>query len=120
MYLINEYIPIFILLIVAIGLASIILGASYLLSVQKPDTEKNSVYECGFDPYEDSRNQFDVRFYLVAILFIIFDLEVAFLFPWAITLGKIGLFGFWSMMIFLTVLTIGFIYEWKKGALEWE
>mgnify|MGYP001312745863 CR=1 FL=1 len=84
------------------------------------DQEKLSAYECGFEAFDDARGRFDVRFYLVAILFIIFDLEVAFLFPWAITLGKIGLFGFWSMMIFLTVLTIGFIYEWKKGALEWE
>jgi NADH-quinone oxidoreductase subunit A len=87
---------------------------------QRPDSEKMTAYECGFDAFDDSRRQFDVRFYLVAILFIIFDLEVAFLFPWAVSLGGIGLFGFWSMMLFLVVLTIGFIYEWKKGALEWE
>jgi NADH-quinone oxidoreductase subunit A len=119
-FFIQQYVPILFLLIIAIGLSAVILGASYLLGVQKPDTEKVSVYECGFDPYEDARNVFDVRFYLVAILFIIFDLEVAFLFPWAISLGSIGVFGFWSMMIFLLILTIGFIYEWKKGALEWE
>ena len=86
----------------------------------RPDAEKLSAYECGFDAFDDARNKFDVRFYLVAILFIIFDLEVAFLFPWAVSLGDIGLFGFWSMVVFLGILTIGFIYEWKKGALEWE
>ena len=93
---------------------------SFVIGESKPDNEKLSAYECGFEAFDDARGRFDVRFYLVAILFIIFDLEVAFLFPWAITLGKIGLFGFWSMMIFLLVLTVGFIYEWKKGALEWE
>ena len=91
-----------------------------MVAPQHPDREKLSAYECGFEPFEDSRGQFDVRFYLVAILFIIFDLEVAFLFPWAVSLGHIGLFGFWSMMVFLGVLTVGFIYEWRKGALEWE
>lgn len=91
-----------------------------LLLKQKPDSEKLSAYECGFESYGDARSKFDVRFYLVAILFIIFDLEVAFLFPWAITLGDIGVYGFWSMMVFLGVLTVGFIYEWNKGALEWE
>ena len=96
------------------------LGASFLVASQKPDSEKVSAYECGFEPFDDARSKFDVRFYLVAILFIIFDLEVAFLFPWAISLGDIGMFGFWSMVVFLGVLTIGFIYEWKKGALEWE
>ncbi|HTC17633.1 MAG TPA: NADH-quinone oxidoreductase subunit A, partial [Stellaceae bacterium] len=94
--------------------------ASFILARQRPDTEKLSPYECGFPPFADARSQFDVRFYLVAILFIIFDLEVAFLFPWAVALGKLGLFGFWSMIVFLGVLTVGFIYEWKKGALEWE
>ncbi|MFZ4541732.1 MAG: NADH-quinone oxidoreductase subunit A [Rickettsiales bacterium] len=94
--------------------------APFILAKLKPDAEKLSSYECGFEPFSDARGQFDVRFYLVAILFIIFDLEVAFLFPWAISLGKIGMLGFWSMMIFLGVLTIGFIYEWKKGALDWE
>ena len=95
-------------------------GASYIVARQRPDAAKDAPYECGFDAFEDSRMKFDVRFYLVAILFIIFDLEVAFLFPWAISLGSIGAFGFWSMMIFLGILTVGFIYEWRKGALEWE
>jgi NADH-quinone oxidoreductase subunit A len=93
---------------------------SYIVAPQKPDADKIAAYECGFDAFEDARVQFDVRYYLVAILFIIFDLEVAFLFPWAIALGDIGMFGFWSMMLFLAVLTVGFIYEWRKGALEWE
>ena len=106
----------FIALIISIGFILI----NLISSPSKPDPEKLSAYECGFDAFDDSRMEFDVRFYLVAILFIIFDLEIAFLFPWAITLGKTGVFGFWSMMIFLSVLTIGFIYEWKKGALEWE
>lgn len=96
------------------------IAGSLLVGVRKPDQEKLSAYECGFDAFSDARNKFDVRFYLVTLLFIIFDLEIAFLFPWAITLGKIGLFGFWSMIIFLSVLTVGFIYEWKKGGLEWE
>ena len=116
----SEWLAILIFIVVSIGLSGVLFGLSYAFISQNPDLEKTSAYECGFNPFEDSRNRFDVRFYVVAILFIIFDLEVAFLFPWAITLGKIGLFGFWSMMIFLTVLTIGFIYEWKKGALEWE
>jgi NADH-quinone oxidoreductase subunit A len=118
--LLREYLPILIFLIVAIGLTLVMLGASFLLGKQNPDPEKLSPYECGFEAFDDARRQFDVRFYLVSILFIIFDLEVAFLFPWAISLGHIGMLGFWSMMIFLGVLTIGFIYEWKKGALEWE
>ena len=118
--LLLNYLPILIFLGIALALGVIILLATYILARQQPDTEKLSPYECGFEPFEDSRGRFDVRFYLVAILFIIFDLEVAFLFPWAVSLGNIGLFGFWSMMIFLGVLTIGFIYEWKKGALEWE
>jgi NADH-quinone oxidoreductase subunit A len=118
--LLLNYLPILIFLAIALGLAGLILLASYIVARQRPDSEKLSPYECGFEPFEDSRGRFDVRFYLVAILFIIFDLEVAFLFPWAVSLGNIGLFGFWSMMIFLGVLTIGFIYEWKKGALEWE
>jgi NADH-quinone oxidoreductase subunit A len=118
--LLAEYLPILIFLGVAIGLASIMVIASMIVARQRPDAEKLSSYECGFEPFGDSRRQFDVRFYLVAILFIIFDLEVAFLFPWALSLAEIGTFGFWSMMIFLGILTIGFIYEWKKGALEWE
>jgi NADH-quinone oxidoreductase subunit A len=115
-----EYMPILIFLAIAIALALIIVVASLLVAPQRPDREKLSPYECGFEPFEDARGRFDVRFYLVAILFIIFDLEVAFLFPWAVSLGNIGLFGFWSMIVFLTVLTVGFVYEWRKGALEWE
>jgi NADH-quinone oxidoreductase subunit A len=116
----REYLPIIIFLGVAVGLASLLTLASYLIAKQKPDTEKLSAYECGFEAFGDARGRFDVRFYLVSILFIIFDLEVAFLFPWAITLKETHLFGFWSMVVFLAVLTVGFIYEWKKGALEWE
>jgi NADH-quinone oxidoreductase subunit A len=115
-----EYLPILIFLGIAIGLAAIIIVASLVVAPQRPDSEKLSPYECGFEPFEDSRGRFDVRFYLVAILFIIFDLEVAFLFPWAVSLSNIGLFGFWSMIVFLAVLTVGFVYEWRKGALEWE
>ena len=118
--LLKEYLPILIFLIIAIGLTVVLVAASLILAKQNPDPEKLSSYECGFDAFDDARRQFDVRFYLVSILFIIFDLEVAFLFPWAVSLGNIGLLGFWSMMIFLGVLTVGFIYEWKKGALEWE
>ena len=118
--LLLEYLPILIFLGIAVGMTLMILMASFMVARQRPDTEKLSPYECGFDPFEDTRGRFDVRFYLVAILFIIFDLEVAFLFPWAVSLGNIGMFGFWSMMFFLAILTIGFIYEWKKGALEWE
>lgn len=115
-----QYFPILVFLGIAMALALIMLIAPMIVGRQKPDSEKLSAYECGFDPFEDARGKFDVRFYLVAILFIIFDLEVAFLFPWAISLGQIGVIGFWSMMGFLSVLTIGFVYEWKKGALEWE
>ena len=117
---IQEYSPVLIFLGISIVLSGVIFGLSYVLAIHKPDTEKLSPYECGFDPYEDARQAFDVRFYLVAILFIIFDLEVTFLFPWAISLNKVNLFGFWSMVLFLVILTIGFIYEWRKGALEWE
>jgi len=118
--LLREYLPILIFIGIALALAGVIVIASLLVARQRPDSEKLSPYECGFEPFADARSKFDVRFYLVSILFIIFDLEVAFLFPWAVTLGKIGLFGFWSMIVFLGVLTVGFIYEWKKGALEWE
>ncbi len=118
--LVLEYLPILIFLAIAAVIAVVPIAASYIIVPQRPDAAKNSAYECGFEAFEDARRKFDVRFYLVAILFIIFDLEVAFLFPWAITLGKIGIFGFWSMMVFLAILTVGFIYEWKKGALEWE
>ena len=115
-----EYLPILLFIGIAAGLAVAMVAASYIVARQRPDTEKVSAYECGFEAFNDARGQFDVRFYLVAILFIIFDLEIAFLFPWAISLGAIGMLGFWSMVVFLVGLTIGFVYEWKKGALEWE
>lgn len=118
--LLQNYLPIVVFLAVATGMALVIVLASFIVAKQKPDPEKNSAYECGFEAFGDARSKFDVRFYLVSILFIIFDLEIAFLFPWAITLGNIGLFGFWSMIVFLGVLTVGFIYEWRKGALDWE
>ena len=116
----KDYFPIIIFLIIALGLSCVFILLNFFVSPKNPDPEKLSSYECGFEPFNDSRMEFDVRFYLVAILFIIFDLEIAFLFPWAISLGYIGLLGFISMMIFLFILTIGFIYEWKKGALDWE
>ena len=116
----KDYLSIIIFLFIAIGLSVSFIVLNFIFSPKKPDPEKLSAYECGFEPFDDSRMEFDVRFYLVAILFIIFDLEIAFLFPWAISLGNIGLLGFCSMMIFLFILTIGFIYEWKKGALDWE
>ena len=116
----NNYLTIIIFLAIALILSLGFLILNFVFSPKNPDPEKLSAYECGFEPFNDSRMEFDIRFYLVAILFIIFDLEIAFLFPWAITLGNIGLFGFLSMMLFLFILTIGFIYEWKKGALDWE
>jgi len=116
----KDYLSIIIFLFIALSLSVGFVVLNFLLSPKKPDPEKLSAYECGFEALSDSRMEFDVRFYLVAILFIIFDLEIAFLFPWAITLGEIGAFGFWSMMLFLFILTIGFIYEWKKGALDWD
>ena len=115
-----QYLPILIFLGIAVALAAIILLASMVIAPQQPDREKLSAYECGFEPFQDSRGKFDVRFYLVAILFIIFDLEIAFLFPWAVSLREIGATGFWAMMIFLGILVVGFAYEWKKGALDWE
>ena len=118
--MILEYLPILIFTIFALIFAGIMLSVGFTFGDNNPNAEKNSPYECGFEAFEDSRMKFDIRYYLVAILFIIFDLEIAFLFPWAISLGKIGLLGFTSMMIFLFILTIGFIYEWKKGALDWE
>ena len=118
--LLSEYFPILVFLVIAGGLALAMIAASLVLARQSPNSEKLSPYECGFEPFEDARVRFDVRYYLVAILFIIFDLEVAFLFPWAVSLGDLGVFGFWSMVVFLGVLTVGFIYEWRKGALEWE
>ncbi|MEQ8369413.1 MAG: NADH-quinone oxidoreductase subunit A [Alphaproteobacteria bacterium] len=118
--LLREYLPILIFFALALGIGMVMVAAAFVAGRQNPDAAKISPYECGFDAFDDARGRFDVRFYLVAILFIIFDLEVAFLFPWAISLGNIGLFGFWSMIVFLGVLTVGFVYEWRKGALEWE
>ena len=116
----QDYLSIIIFLFVALILSFAFIITNFIFSPKNPDPEKLSAYECGFEALGDSRMEFDVRFYLVAILFIIFDLEIAFLFPWAISLGKIGSLGFWSMMIFLSVLTVGFVYEWKKGALDWD
>jgi len=116
----KDYLSIIIFLFIAIILSAGFIVLNFFLSPRNPDPEKLSAYECGFEAFGDSRMEFDVRFYLVAILFIIFDLEIAFLFPWAISLGNIGALGFWSMMIFLFILTIGFVYEWKKGALDWD
>ena len=116
----KDYLSIIIFLFVALGLSIGFIILNFLFSPKNPDPEKLSAYECGFEAFGDSRMEFDVRFYLVAILFIIFDLEIAFLFPWAISLGNLGPLGFWSMMVFLLILTIGFIYEWKKGALDWD
>lgn len=118
--LLREYLPILVFLGIAIVVSAVAVFASRFIAPQRPDPEKDSAYECGFEAFDDSRGRFDIRFYLVAILFIIFDLEIAFLFPWAVSFSDIGMLGFWSMMVFLTVLTIGFVYEWKKGALEWE
>jgi NADH-quinone oxidoreductase subunit A len=122
--LLELYLPILIFVVVALAIGGVSLAASYgigtILNIRIDDSEKSSPYECGFEAFEDARMKFDVRYYLVAILFIIFDLEIAFLFPWAVVLDEIGLFGFYAMMIFLGLLVVGFIYEWKKGALEWE
>jgi len=119
-YLASEYAPIFIFILIALGMGAAPLVLTFVVASQKPDAEKLSAYECGFEAFEDARMQFDVRFYLVAILFVIFDLESAFLFPWAIVLDDIGLFGFVEMMLFLFILLVGYIYAWKKGALQWE
>lgn len=118
--MLGNYLPILIFMCVTLFMGSVFIILGKLLGPSRPDAEKNSPYECGFEAFEDSRMKFDVRYYLVAILFIIFDLEIAFLFPWAVVLDQIGTFGLLAMAIFLTVLVIGFIYEWKKGALEWE
>ncbi len=118
--LIADYLPLVIFFGIALFLGAALLIAPFLLAPSNPDAEKLSAYECGFPAFDDARMKFDVRFYLVSILFIIFDLEVAFLFPWAVAFKEAGLFGFWSMMVFLSVLTIGFVYEWRKGALEWD
>lgn len=119
MNLLKDYFPLVVFIVMAVVIALPLMIAPFVVAYKNPDPEKLSAYECGFNAFDDARMKFDVRFYLVAILFIIFDLEVSFLFPWAVAFGDVGVFGFWSMMIFLGVLTIGFIYEWKKGALEW-
>jgi NADH-quinone oxidoreductase subunit A len=120
----EQYLPVLLFLLVGmgVGIAPMFLGwlFSTVLGFQKPDAAKNAPYECGIDPFEDARMKFDVRYYLVAILFILFDLEIAFLFPWAVALKDVGLVGFWSVMVFLAILVVGFVYEWKKGALDWE
>ena len=118
--MLENYFPIFIFIIVGLGVGFGPLLIGSIVSPNKPDPAKNSPYECGFEAFEDARMKFDVRYYLVAILFILFDLEITFLFPWAVVINKIGLFGFLSMMVFLSILVVGFIYEWKKGALDWE
>ncbi|MGM0411916.1 MAG: NADH-quinone oxidoreductase subunit A [Pseudomonadota bacterium] len=118
--MLENYLPILIFLVIGVVMAGIMIGLGMVLAPRRPDSEKLSPYECGFEAFEDSRMKFDVRYYLVAILFIIFDLEIAFLFPWAVVLEEIGWFGFTAMMVFLGILVVGFAYEWKKGALEWE
>ena len=118
--LLLEYLPILVFLGIALGLGLVLLLAAAVIAVRNPDPEKVSAYECGFNAFDDARMKFDVRFYLVSILFIIFDLEIAFLFSWAVAFKDVSMVGFWSMIVFLSVLTVGFAYEWKKGALEWE
>jgi len=118
--MLENYLPILIFMVIGLGLGLVLLGINRFLSPHRPNAEKLSPYECGFEAFEDSRMKFDVRYYLVAILFIIFDLEIAFLFPWAVALQEIGMAGFVAMVLFLGILTVGFLYEWKKGALEWE
>ena len=118
--MLDNYIPVLIFIVIGLGLGAVMIFMGAMLAPRRPDSEKQSPYECGFEAFEDSRMKFDVRYYLVAILFIIFDLEIAFLFPWAIVLDEIGMFGFLAMMVFLAILVVGFIYEWRKGALEWE
>ena len=118
--MLENYFPILLFILITLVFGGIMVATRAVLGPHRPDSEKLSPYECGFEAFEDARMKFDVRYYLVAILFILFDLEIAFLFPWAVTLNEIGAFGFWSMMIFLAILVVGFIYEWMKGALEWE
>ena len=118
--MLEQYFPVLLFILFGMIVGAVLLGVGTLLSPNRPDAEKLSPYECGFEAFEDARMKFDVRYYLVAILFILFDLEIAFLFPWAVVLPKIGLFGFTAMMIFLAVLVVGFVYEWKEGALDWE
>ncbi|ABM45223.1 NADH-quinone oxidoreductase subunit A 1 [Bartonella bacilliformis Peru38] len=119
-HLLGSYLPVLVFIIVSAVIVGVLLVMPYIVAYRAPDPEKLSAYECGFNSFDDARMKFDVRFYLVSILFIIFDLEVAFLFPWAVSFHSIGMFGFWSMILFLAILMIGFIYEWKKGALEWD
>jgi NADH-quinone oxidoreductase subunit A len=116
----QNYLPILIFLVIGLVLGVVLFSVGYVLGPRRPDAAKQSPYECGFEAFEDARMKFDVRYYLIAILFIIFDLEIAFFFPWAVALREIGAAGFWAMMLFLAVLVVGFIYEWRKGALEWE
>jgi NADH-quinone oxidoreductase subunit A len=118
--MLENYLPVLVFIIVGSVIGGVMIAAGFVLAPNRPDKEKLSPYECGFEAFEDSRMKFDVRYYLVAILFILFDLEIAFLFPWAVVLEELGMFGFWAMVIFLGILVVGFIYEWKKGALEWE
>jgi NADH-quinone oxidoreductase subunit A len=118
--ILQDYLPLVVFIGIALVIGLALLIAPFIVAYRQPDPEKLSAYECGFNAFDDARMRFDVRFYLVAILFIIFDLEVSFLFPWAVAFKQLGPLGFWSMMVFLAVLTIGFIYEWKKGALEWD
>ncbi|MCC0077227.1 MAG: NADH-quinone oxidoreductase subunit A [Rhodobacter sp.] len=118
--LLREYLPIIVFIAIAVAIGLVLMLSAMLIAVRNPDPEKVSAYECGFNAFDDARMKFDVRFYLVSILFIIFDLEIAFLFPWAVAFGDMSMVAFWSMMVFLAVLTVGFAYEWKKGALEWE
>jgi NADH-quinone oxidoreductase subunit A len=118
--LLLDYLPLVVFMAVALAICVVLLIVPFVIAYKKPDPEKLSAYECGFNAFDDARMKFDVRFYLVAILFIIFDLEVSFLFPWAVAFGDLGAYGYWSMMVFLGVLTVGFIYEWRKGALEWD
>jgi NADH-quinone oxidoreductase subunit A len=118
--MLENYLPILVFLAIGLAVGAAAMAAGFILGPHRPDPEKNSPYECGFEAFEDARMKFDVRYYLVAILFIIFDLEIAFLFPWAVALDQIGMFGFLAMVLFLGILVVGFIYEWKKGALEWE
>jgi NADH-quinone oxidoreductase subunit A len=118
--LLLEYLPILVFLGIAMAVSAVCIGGSWIVARQKPDMQKLSAYECGFEPFENARLKFDVRYYLVAILFIIFDLDIALLFPWAVSFGKIGQYGYWSVIAFIAVFAVGFIYEWRKGALEWE
>jgi NADH-quinone oxidoreductase subunit A len=118
--LLSQYLPLVIFVAIALVIAAVLLAVPFVLAYQAPDSEKLSAYECGFNAFDDARMKFDIRFYLVSLLFIIFDLEVAFLFPWAVAFKEVGSVGFWSMMAFIGVLTVGFVYEWRKGALEWD